>query len=66
MVHDTIKFEMTLDEAKINFLDSEARKVGNKIQADIYRKPTDANSFSGKGQLPLISPKKKCILFTNA
>lgn len=44
-VHVTIKFELKYDSKKINFLDVEIKRVGDRIETDTYRKPTDANSF---------------------
>lgn len=44
-IHTTIKFEMTFDKFKAHFLDVEIRRIGTILQTDIYRRPTDANSF---------------------
>ncbi|XP_042333917.1 uncharacterized protein LOC121936109 [Sceloporus undulatus] len=44
-VHNTIKFELNFDNAKINFLDVLVVKKGVLLETDLYRKETDTNSL---------------------
>ena len=53
-VYTSIKFEIKFDKKAINFLDVLVKKQGGVIHTDVYRKPTDVNSyFSGDSYHPL-------------
>ena len=42
-LHPTIKFTMDYSTTEINFLGVTVTKVGNKLETDLYCKPTDTH-----------------------
>ena len=44
-LHPTIKFTMDDSATKINFLGVTVTKVGNKLETDLYCKPTDTHQY---------------------
>ena len=44
-LHPTIKFTMDYSTTGINFLGVTVSKVGNKLERDLYSKPTDAHQY---------------------
>ena len=43
--HSTIKFTMDYSTAEMNFLGVTLTKVGNKLETDLYCKPTDTHQY---------------------
>ena len=44
--HRTIKFTSEWSKEKVHFLDTTVRKTGsNKLETDLYQKPTDRNNY---------------------
>ena len=44
-LHPTIKFTMDYSTTEINFLDVTVTKVVNKLETDLYSKPTDTHQY---------------------
>ena len=44
-LHPTIKFTMDYFTTEINFLGITLTKVGNKLERDLYSKPTDTHQY---------------------
>ena len=44
-LHPTIKFTMDYSTTEINFLGVTVTKVGNKLETDLYRKPSDTHQY---------------------
>ena len=44
-LHTTIKFTMDYSTIEINFLDVTVTKLGNKLETDLYCKPTDTHQY---------------------
>ena len=44
-LHPTIKFTMDYSTTEINFLGVTVTKVGNKLETDLYCKPTDTHQY---------------------
>jgi hypothetical protein len=42
---ESINFTSEISLDKVNFLDTTVKKVGNKLQTDLYQKPTDSHSY---------------------
>ena len=43
--HPTIKFTAAYSSSEINFLDVKVRRRGNKLETDLYVKPTDTHQY---------------------
>ena len=58
--HPTIKFTAEYSLDKVNFLDVEVIRSGNKLLTDLYIKPTDTNQYLEFSSVTYIILKKSC------
>ena len=59
--HPTIKFTAEYSLDKVNFLDVEVIRSGNKLLADLYIKPTDTHQYSEFSSCHVYHSKKSIM-----